>query len=58
MKVIDSRLMVFRSDMEEVFMPTDLTIDMLPEDVQQEVIAVKCFNHMNEVYDFLESYTS
>jgi len=57
-KVIDYELAVFRSDMEEVYMPTDLTLHMLPEEVQQEVIAVKCFNHISEVYDFLESYTS
>lgn len=58
LKVIDYELVVFRSDMEEAYMPTDLTLDMLPESVQQEVIAVKCFNHISEVYDFLESYTS
>ena len=58
LKVIDYELVVFRSDMEEAYMPTDLTLDMLPETVQQEVIAVKCFNHISEVYDFLESYTS
>ena len=57
-KAIDYELVVFRSDMEEAYMPTDLTLDMLPETVQQEVIAVKCFNHISEVYDFLESYTS
>lgn len=58
LKVIDYELVVYRSDMEEAYMPTDLTLDMLPETVQQEVIAVKCFNHISEVYDFLESYTS
>lgn len=58
LKVIDYELVVYRSDMEEAYMPTDLTLDMLPEEVQQEVIAVKCFNHISEVYDFLESYTS
>lgn len=58
LKAIDYELVVYRSDMEEAYMPTDLTLDMLPETVQQEVIAVKCFNHISEVYDFLESYTS
>lgn len=58
LKAIDYELVVYRSDMEEAYMPTDLTLDMLPEAVRQEVIAVKCFNHISEVYDFLESYTS
>ena len=57
-RVMDSKLYVFRSDMDEAFMPTELTLDMLPESVRQEVIAVKCFDEINEVYDFLESYTS
>ena len=57
-RVMDSKLYVFRSDMDEAFMPTELTLDMLPETVRQEVIAVKCFDEIKEVYDFLESYTS
>ena len=57
-KVIDYQLVVYRSDKEEIYMPTDLTLHMLPEEVQQEVIAVKCFNEISEVYDFLESYSS
>lgn len=58
LKAVDHELMVYRSDMEEVFMPTDLTLDMLPWEVQQEIIATKCFNNIGEVYAFLESYTS
>lgn len=58
LKVIDHELVVFKSDQEEPYMPTDLTLDMLPETVQQEVIGTKCFNDIREVYDFLESYTS
>lgn len=57
-KVIDHELQVFRSDMEEAYMPTGITLDMLPEEVQQEIITTKCFNDISEVYAFLESYTS
>ncbi len=39
-------------------MPTDLKLEMLPEDVQQDIINTKCFNDIREVYDFLESYSS
>lgn len=59
LKAVDHELLVYRSDnMDEVFMPTDLTLEMLPWDVQQQVIATKCFNDIAEVYAFLESYTS
>lgn len=59
LKAVDHELFVYRSDkMDEVFMPTDLTLDMLPADVQQQIIATKCFNNIGEVYAFLESYTS
>ena len=57
-KAVNHELIVYCSDREEPYMPTDLTLEMLPENVQQEVINIKCFNSINEVYDFLESYTS
>lgn len=57
-KAVNHDLVVFRSDQEEPYMPTDLTLDMLPENVQQEIINTKCFNDIREIYDFLESYTS
>lgn len=57
-KAVNHELIVYRSDQEEEYMPTDLTLEMLPENVQQEIINTKCFNDIREVYDFLESYTS
>lgn len=58
-KAIDHELYIYRSDqMESAFMPTDLKLDMLPYDVQQQIISTKCFNTIGEVYAFLESYTS
>ena len=57
-KAVNHELIVYRSDQDEVYMPTDLTLEMLPENVQQEIINTKCFNDIREVYDFLESYTS
>ena len=59
LKAVNHELVVYRSDkMDEIFMPTDLTLDMLPWEVQQQIIATKCFNDITEVYAFLESYTS
>ncbi len=58
LKALNHELVVYRSDQKEVYMPTDLTLDMLPIEVQQEIIHTKCFNDIREVYDFLESYTS
>jgi len=57
-KAVNHKLIVYRSDLDEAYMPTDLTLEMLPENVQQEIINTKCFNDIREVYDFLESYTS
>jgi len=57
-KAVNHELFVFKSDQEEAYMPTDLTLEMLPENVQQDVINIKCFNDIREVYDFLESYSS
>lgn len=57
-KAVNHELIVYRSDREEAYMPTDLVLEMLPENVQQEIINTKCFNDIREVYDFLESYTS
>ena len=57
-KAVNHELVVYRSDQEEAYMPTDLTLEMLPENVQQDIINTKCFNDIREVYDFLESYSS
>ena len=57
-KAVNHELIVYRSDQEEAYMPTDLKLEMLPEDVQQYIINTKCFNDIREVYDFLESYSS
>jgi len=57
-KAVNHELVVYKSDQEEAYMPTDLKLEMLPEDVQQDIINTKCFNDIREVYDFLESYSS
>lgn len=57
-KAVNHELIVYKSDQEEAYMPTDLKLEMLPEDVQQDIINTKCFNDLREVYDFLESYSS
>lgn len=57
-KAVNHELIVYRSDLNEAYMPTDLTLEMLPENVQQEIIETKCFNDIRDVYDFLESYSS
>ena len=52
-KAVNHELIVYRSDLNEAYMPTDLTLEMLPENVQQEIIETKCFNDIRDVYDFL-----
>ena len=58
LKLENNEIVAYRSDDENVFMTTDLVMDELPDDVQQDIIQIKCFNNLEALYDFLESYTS
>lgn len=58
MKLEDNQVVIYRSGEEEVFMTTELPFEHLPDDLQQEIIQVKCFDTLEAVYDFLESYSS
>ena len=58
MKLEDNKIVIYRSDEEEIFMTTEIAFDHLPDDLQQEIIQVKCFDNLEALYDFLESYSS
>ena len=58
LKVEDNKIVVYQSDMETVYMTTEIEMDKLPDDLQQEIINVKCINNLESLYDFLESYSS
>lgn len=49
---------VYRNDMETVYLYTDIRLEDLPPEVQQEVIRQKFVGSEEELYNFLESYSS
>ena len=54
----DNKLIVYYEDMETVFLTTDISMDSLPTDVQLEILKKKYFETEEELYNFLESYSS
>ena len=52
------RVNIYLSDRETVYEYTDITMDMLPEELQQEITARKGLSGERELYDFLENYSS
>lgn len=54
----DNKLVVYYEDMETIFLTTDIAMDSLPADVQLEILQKKYFESEEELYNFLESYSS
>ena len=49
---------VYYSDRKTVYMYTDIVLDTLPEEIQNEIIGAKYIRSPMELYNFLESYSS
>ena len=49
---------VYYSDMSTVYLYTDISLEHLSEELQQEVLDKKYVESEEELYNFLESYTS
>ena len=58
LKVENNKIVVYLRDMETVFIYTDILLSDMPDDLQQDIIHVKCINNLEDLYDFLESYSS
>ncbi len=54
----DNKLVVYLEDMETVYLSTDISMDSLPEKVKLEILQKKYFESEEELYNFLESYSS
>lgn len=54
----DNKLVVYYEDMETVFLTTEISTDSLPTDVRLEILNKKYFETEEELYNFLESYSS
>ena len=51
-------LVVYKKDLETVYMYTSIRMEELPDDLQKEIETGKMFSDLNELYDFLENYSS
>lgn len=49
---------VYYGDKETVYMNTNIMLQRLPEELKQEIIYVKYVEREEELYDFLEAYSS
>lgn len=54
----DNKLVVYYEDMETVFLTTEISTESLPDDVRLEILNKKYFETEEELYNFLESYSS
>ena len=51
-------VVVYCDDMRTVYMNTNITLDSLPDELKQEIIQNKYIATEEELYNFLESYSS
>lgn len=54
----DNFVVVYYGDLNTLFMHTDIALDTLPKELQEEIIQVKYVTGEGELYTFLESYSS
>lgn len=56
--VEDNVVVVYESSSEAIYMITDILLEDLPQDLQEEIINRKYIENEEAVYHFLESYSS
>lgn len=49
---------VYNSDMKTMYLATGIALNQLPEELQQEILDKKYIKNEEELYNFLESYSS
>ena len=54
----DNKLVVYLEDKKTVYIETEISLEDLPEEVQQDVIQMKKLEDEEELYGFLETYSS
>lgn len=58
LKDCDGYLAVYLIAQDAVYMYTDITMDTLPKSLQEEISAGKTFSDTEELFQFLETYSS
>lgn len=58
LKAEENFVVVYYSDLSTVYMYTDIVMDNLPKETQDEINEGKKINSLESLYSFLESYTS
>lgn len=56
--IFKNKVVVYKSDGKTIYMETDIPAEDLPADVMQELIRGRVVNTEEDLYDFLESYSS
>lgn len=56
--VENNYVIVYEGDMKTVYQTTDIMLDELPKDLQEEIMNMKYLASEEEVYQFLESHSS
>ena len=56
--VADHFVIVYREDKQTIYMNTDIMLENLSSELQEEIIAGKYVENEQELYNFLESYSS
>lgn len=54
----DNYVTVYKNDMKTVYLYTEINMDSLPYDIQTEILDRKYIEDEEELYNFLESYSS
>ncbi len=51
-------VVVYDQSLSHIYMNTDILVEELPQDLQEEIISIKYVENEGELYNFLESYSS
>lgn len=54
----DNKVWVYLEDKQTVYIETDIRVDMLPEELQQQIMQMMWVENQKELYNFLENYSS
>lgn len=56
--VYDNNVVVYLEDKETIYIETDIRLDTLPEELQQDIMQMMWIEDQEKLYDFLENYSS